>query len=282
MLPVHTNNTENATVQSFQRGAGRKCAAVPDSLHKVASVRRAFTVVVVSAAVGVSVAAGLAVAHHDNVPQAGEIIGYTPAAAPSSAAAPSPLPPLKLPVTQGRALLVSIVGDSLTAGRDASGPTKRFRNLVLAALGSGRTVSAEEATPASAPAASTAVIVPGGMDLVVLELGTSDVAKVAITPFAFGYQALVTSIRASSPHADLVCAGTWSADGAAYDAVVQRICTAAQGRYVPLSGLYAVAGDRGPPGVSGFYGVSDDVAPNDAGHRAIARALLAAVGIALN
>ena len=247
-------------------------------------MRRAFTVLLVCAAVAAFGVAGFVVAQHDTVPQAGEIIGYQPQLAPSATEpAPAPTPaPLQLPNTRGRALTVSIVGDSLTAGHYASGPARRFRNLVLSALEARGTVNAEEATPTGASTLSTAVTVPAGLDLVVLELGTSELASTDVRTFTNGYRALVTSIRASSPHAALVCAGTWSEQGAAYDAVIQQVCSAVDGRFVSLRGLYAVPTDRGPAGVSGFYGVSDDVAPNNAGHRAIARALLAAIGIRLN
>ena len=101
----------------------------------------------------------------------------------------------------------------------------------------------------------------------------SKVQAIALWPASFG---------ASSPHAALVCAGTWRGHGAAYDAVIQQVCSAVDGRFVSLRGLYAVGADRGPAGVSGFYGVSDDIAPNNAGHRAITRALLAAIGIGLS
>ena len=87
-------------------------------------------------------------------------------------------------------------------------------------------------------------------------------------------------MRVGSPNAAVVCAGTWSAQGIAFDAIIQQDCAAIRGHYVPLSGLYGVAANRAPEGALTFYGTADGVAPNDAGHRAIANALLKAIGVA--
>ena len=235
------------------------------------------------AAVVVTTGAGLVVNAHDTVAQAGQELGYTPPSptpSPVPTASPSPLP-LVLPDPKGRSLEVSIVGDSLTVGLYATGPTKRNRDLILAVLKRRGPVSALEATNTYSSTASTAVTVPSRLDLVVLELGTVDEKSVSAEAFRVSYGALVSQVRKTSPTADLVCVGTWSAAGGAFDAIINRACTAAGGRFVSLGGLYANSANRGPARVSGFYGFSDDIAPNNAGHRAIATAILAAVGLHL-
>ena len=198
---------------------------------------------------------------------------------PTSASGPAAI---ELPTVSGRALLLSIVGDSLATGHFASGPKTRYRALIISALQARGSVTAVEATTPAASTLSTTVTVPGGLDLVVLELGTDDLSRTTVAAFTSSYGALVSSVRKSSPHAALVCAGTWSALGAVFDAVIQRDCVAARGHFVSLASLFANPADRGPAGVAGYYGISDDVAPNDAGHRAIAGALLAAIGVPLH
>ena len=204
---------------------------------------------------------------------------------PPSSAASLPVPvtsnPLALPQPVGRPLLVSIVGDSIAAGRYASGPAERFDALILSTLSARGPVTPEQAAPTGTSGLSTAVSVPSGTELVVLEVGTDDMRVEGVTDFGTAFGALVASIQAASPNADLVCAGTWSATGGLYDAVIQRDCTDAKGRYVPLQALYDTPAYHGPAGASTYYGTSDGIAPNDAGHRAIAAALLGAVGLKL-
>ncbi len=200
---------------------------------------------------------------------------------PSATAPPIHVTAHPLTLPSGRTLQVSIVGDTIATGRYASSPDKRFRSLVLAALTARGPVSADEASRTGTSSLSTAVSVPPNMDLVVLELGTDDMRAASVTDFATAYGALVSSVLASSPQAALVCAGTWSATGGLYDEVIQRDCTMAKGRYVSLQALYDTPAYHGPAGVTGYYGISDGLSPNDDGHRAIASALLAAVGVKL-
>ncbi len=177
---------------------------------------------------------------------------------------------------------ISIAGDSIAAGHYASNPYATFRTLMYAALQARGAVNVQDPTTTALTATlSPALTVPAGMDLVVLELGTDDIPRTDVTTFGSAYSALVKNTRASSPNAALVCAGTWSANGSAFDAVIQRACTSANGTYVSLASRYADPANRDPAGVSTYFGVTDGLAPNDAGHRAIAAALLKPLGVAL-
>jgi acyl-CoA thioesterase-1 len=200
-----------------------------------------------------------------------------PTPSPTSAAQS---PALALPDTNGKPPAVSIVSDSIGAGDYASSADRPYRVLLETALRARGAITADD-VGAPAGSKSTNVKVPGGQDLVVLEVGTTDLSGTDLKTFTANYIGLVAATRASSPKAGLVCAGTWSRLGANFDAVIQAACDYADGAFVSLQPLYSDAANRGPAGVAGPYGTSDDEAPNDAGHRAIAAALLGAVGLNL-
>ena len=88
------------------------------------------------------------------------------------------------------------------------------------------------------PSAAARASVPANLDLVVVELGTDDMARTDATTFATAYAGLLLG---STP--------------------------------TPPTG--------GPPGQAGSCGASDDVDPDDTGHRPIATALLGAPGLTL-
>ncbi|HEX4432109.1 MAG TPA: hypothetical protein VHZ96_22755 [Frankiaceae bacterium] len=207
-------------------------------------------------------------------------VTVVPRPSASATATPAAVNPLNLP--SGRALLTTIVGDTIATGHFASSPDARFRTLVLGALAARGPVSPAEATRTGTSDLSTAVAVPANVDLVILELGTDDMRVESVSDFGMAFGALIASVHADSPNAALVCAGTWSATGGLYDQVIQRDCLAAKGRYVSLQALYDTPAYHDPAGGNGYYGISDGLAPNDAGHRAIAAALLGAVGVKLS
>lgn len=204
------------------------------------------------------------------------------ASAPSRAAPTTAALSLALPKPAGQALNVAIVGDDLAVGRYASSPDSRYRQLMLTALRNRGPVNLEVAYPTGSGGPSTAKTAPSDLDLMVVELGTDDMTSGTLALFTAGYDAYLVAVRAASPKAALICAGTWSHTGQAYDVVIEHACGFEGGRFVSLAALYGVASNRGPAGVTGFYGTSDDSAPNDAGHRAIAEALLAPIGLTVS
>jgi lysophospholipase L1-like esterase len=113
-------------------------------------------------------------------------------------------------------------------------------------------------------------------DVVILELGTNDAMKGDTTDFGQKYTALVRAVRAASPDAVLICAGSWQTNyrASGVDPTIAKTCTDAEGRYVPLNPLFNVTANRGPDKAKGVYGVGDNFHPNSKGHKAIAARLL--------
>lgn len=178
---------------------------------------------------------------------------------------------------------VLFAGDSLTAGAFAFSGKESFRGIVTSTLEEGGDV---EATRIGDSGLTTAEVFPQvasageGYNLVIVELGTNDVTRSTPRAFADDYRRFLDAIRDHSPDAVLLCTGIWGADSSqvrGMDVAVQRECTARGGGYVPLSSIYQDEGNRGPAGtLRPSDGVKlDDFHPNNAGHTAIAGALLA-------
>ena len=170
---------------------------------------------------------------------------------PSPEAGPSSVP---LPA-EGE-LSVLLLGDEIMSGVGASAVETRPYNLVTDAIGFQRIVDLigpelsvgdtgviEEATQDAAP-----------YDLVVLQLGTEDMADVAPDEFTDAYQLLTEEARASSPKGALVCLGVWAGpgDADAYDKSIEASCVEAGGVYIDVSGIYKRADSRGPVGRDGL------------------------------
>lgn len=253
--------------------------------------RRAWTIAASLVGVAAVVAASLVLSHGatpDAMPSAS---ATAPSATPTRTSSPRPSPsmtptPSPTPSTSTSGLLriprdakgnarVLVTGDSLAAGFFASTEAQGFSSLVTGALGrvTPTTVSRAHQTLSTVAGVTE---VPPDLDLAVIELGTNDVGiPTPLADFEAQYGDLLGRIRTSSPDAALVCLGTWTADGAAYDETIARVCAANAGRYVSLAGLFALPELHGPGGRDTFAGPGDDFHPNDAGHRAIADAVLA-------
>jgi lysophospholipase L1-like esterase len=187
---------------------------------------------------------------------------------------------------------ILFVGDSLTLGFAASAQANTYAARVVAAQGAVRigqdsqygisaiTVAAHLAKNEPLPRA----------DAVVIELGTNDHQDETGAAFASAYQAIVDAVRATSPHARLVCLGPWQPEDGPYPArwrVIQQVCASAGGVSVSLFALWRTWSLHGPVGrpvflrgTAGTPNVSDWFHPNDAGHAAIAQAVLAALALA--
>lgn len=183
--------------------------------------------------------------------------------------------PLTVPRGDDGVATVLVSGDSLSAAFFASTPEQGFVTLVADDLGP---VEITEAAQAHQTLTTVAAItdVPANVDLAIVELGTNDVGEqTPLADFDAQYGGLLDRIRSSSPDAAIVCLGTWTGWGGDYDSLIERACVGHGGRYVALGGLFRDTANRGPEGRETFLGAGDDFHPNDAGHRAIADAVLA-------
>jgi lysophospholipase L1-like esterase len=173
---------------------------------------------------------------------------------------------------------ILMTGDSLSGGFYASTPDKAFTEIVATTLGN------VEETDVSLLQGELIVVgrvntVPENLNLAVIELGTNDVGRTDIALFATQYQTLIDRITTTSPDVALVCAGVWRTDGNSYDRVIESICEAAGGRFLQMGGLFRQSGARGPAGVEGYRGLSDEFHPNDLGHALIAESILRIIGL---
>jgi lysophospholipase L1-like esterase len=188
---------------------------------------------------------------------------------------------------------ILFIGDSLTLGFAASTSKNSYAEIVAAALGGARigrggqygisavTVAGNLAAGRPLPRATA----------VVVELSTNDHADESTDTFSTAYQAILSAVRATSPRARLVCLGPWQSEdrpNAAHWQAIQTQCAAARGVSVSLFALWTTWSYHGPAGrvvylsgTAGIPGTSDWFHPNDAGHAAIAQAVLAALGSAL-
>ncbi|MHA4848578.1 SGNH/GDSL hydrolase family protein [Rhodococcus sp. MSC1_016] len=175
-------------------------------------------------------------------------------------------------------LKVLFLGDSLTFGLYASNDAAGYRPQLVEEIREGGPV--QELT-AGQVGGKVADITPqsyrsGGFSLAVVELGTADVNKTDLPTFETNYRNLLTSVRATSPDVEFLCAGTWqdSKLGDPYDQVIERLCLENGGAYVDLSSLFLGEGYRGPANLPKHGGISDNFHPNDYGYTAISDALL--------
>jgi lysophospholipase L1-like esterase len=198
----------------------------------------------------------------------------TPSAvsAPPTTAAPSPTPAALSSLRADGVLTTLFFGDGISAGLGASAPGTAFPALVTARLQADGPV--QQATVAGQGAgvrdAVSGAAASAPADLVVVEFGTNDLLQGRAQQFATDYPALLDAVRARSPNAVLLCAGTWAPASAAgpYDDVIRTACEAHAGRYVALSPVYEQPD---------AHAAGDETHPDDAGHRAIAEALIAQV-----
>ncbi len=113
-----------------------------------------------------------------------------------------------------------------------------------------------------------------------IELGTNDTEPP--DGFQTAYQQIVQTLHRANPTARIVCLRPWQdpTNGyqPAYWQTIQAACRDWPMVVVDLAAPYLDASPHGPGGGATYRGPRDWFHPNDAGHAAIARALLAALG----
>jgi lysophospholipase L1-like esterase len=183
----------------------------------------------------------------------------------------------------------TFVGDSLTAGFDASSRSKAYAQQLQSAWGIKVTVIAVPGSPASPDGSlyGPSILpylsrIPTDSSDVFVEEGTSDLGFSSNSQFDKNYMDLITRIRARAPNALIWCLGPWQDPGTinaaggsagAFDTIIQHACG---GDFIDIDRFYNGAGGeatRGPAGVQTQFGVSDDFHPNDWGNSLIAGAI---------
>lgn len=184
-------------------------------------------------------------------------------------------------VAAGAPLRVAFVGDSLDYGLYATQPDRGFHQLMVQAW---RAHGPVEDTPLDSLGGTVQnalgnTDIPKDQDLVVVELGTNDVARASHRTFRQDYETLLGRIRDASPDAALVCIGPWRPGDSAsrFDTIIKDLCEAQKGVFRSISDISENASMKGPADLPTFGGASDDFHPNDRGHRAIADRMLGAV-----
>jgi len=195
-----------------------------------------------------------------------------------------------------RALL--FIGDSLTGGYYATDQTHDYVAHVTADLGLPALYLSKHygirADEVQAEIQHGLAIPPAR--ITVVELGTNDFSGYSLvgahTPeglaaFTTAYRALLGEIRHVAPSTRLVCIGIWHVPGdtndlhetaGSYDQHIASACQAAHGTYVSLEAIAANGAYRGPVGQHTWLGLNDGWHPNDAGHTAIAAAIVHVLG----
>ncbi len=201
--------------------------------------------------------------------------------ADASPPAPSPMPSTAPATPSTDPLAVWFSGDSLTVGWHATTEAESFRSLVITGLADrvgDTTVTAR--VGATLQGVADEYGVPAGMDLAVVALGTND-AGTDPALFADQYTAYLDRVVEASPEAQIICLGAWQPTSlpgtSARDSAIGDACSAQDGTFVPLTGLFADASLRGPAGAPTWVGGADTFHPNSAGHRMIADKILASI-----
>jgi acyl-CoA thioesterase-1 len=177
---------------------------------------------------------------------------------------------------------VLYLGDSLTYGAFASAPAASYRALVDASLNQQTPIRSDFVGGSGKSSIDiTPNITDKAYDLVIVEVGTNDATNQPSGSISKNYDALLDKVRAASPNAQLICAGSWqtSYQASKVDGGIFASCRAHKGIFVPLQAYYQNANNRGPDKRQTFYGVADNFHPNDAGHKAIADAILSRITV---
>lgn len=188
------------------------------------------------------------------------------------------LKPIALERPAGRPLRVLVAGDSISQGRFATLANDAYVPNLKAKLSAGGEVQLDVIGNSGYTTPQVTPQVPQhAYDLVIAELGTNDAMKENPTQFGGDYRAFLTAVRAASPTATLICAGSWQTNfrASSVDPLIASTCTDFKGRYVALNPLFNDESNRGPDKSHGVYGTSDNFHPNSKGHAAIAETIAA-------
>lgn len=188
----------------------------------------------------------------------------------------------------GPPLRVLIVGASVSRGLGASTPGHDYASDLARMLDrrTGRTVKETVwSRPGATVQAAVGLSPPPDQRVVILQLSTNDfIAGTPLVLYQERLNELLDRVRATSPHASLLCLGAWERAAAidrvgvpvaAYDAIEKRACAAHGGGFLSPSPIFEHTAWRGPRGRATAFGRGDDFHPNNLGHLHLAEAILA-------
>lgn len=175
-----------------------------------------------------------------------------------------------------RGKLYVALGDSISAGRYATTPDRVFPALVARSLGMNLDVMAKSGAKAAFALPLLASIDQAHPALVTIELGTNDVGfNTAPADFSAQYETIVNSVSVSGTR--VLCIGSWLPSDV-IDAIIEQTCQRHGGTFVSLSGFYGDNSLHAQQGAPVYLGQADWFHPGNAGHSAIAQAILASLG----
>lgn len=183
-----------------------------------------------------------------------------------------------------RNLAALFIGDSLSNDSYTTAPELGWTSLVASGLGQSLPVDRSVvATNGQTTGDALSREYPANQDLVFVELGTNDVGRsTPLDEFARTYASLLSGVLEASPRAQIICLSPWNSveRSAEYAAAIDEACVAVGGRTTSISQIYTTQGMRAQVGDAYFGGLApDNFHPNDAGHRAIADAVLAWISV---
>ena len=168
------------------------------------------------------------------------------------------------------------LGDSISAGRFATTADQVFPALVARQLGMNLNLMAKSGARAAWALPLLASIDQAHPALVTIELGTNDVGfNTPAADFAAQYDAIVNAV--SLPGTRVLCIGSWL-PSTVVDSVIEETCERHGGTYISLAGFYGDNSLHAQDGAPVYLGRADWFHPGNAGHAAIAQAVLAGLG----
>ncbi len=188
---------------------------------------------------------------------------------------------IELTVEKGEPLRVSFIGDSMDYGLFSTEQRLGFHQLVVSEWRTSGPVTDQDpkAIGGTAGDVLTTSEFPQNQQLYVVTLGTEDAARVDRRLFRTQYERVLDRLRSASPDAALLCIGVWRPKEVAdiFDTIIKDLCEVRGGVFRSISDLSMNEQLKGPAGVFTFAGLSDNLHPNDLGHRQIADRVLDAV-----
>lgn len=168
------------------------------------------------------------------------------------------------------------LGDSISAGRFATTADRVFPALVAKDLGMNLNLMAKSGARAAWALPLLASIDQAHPALVTIELGTNDVGfNTPLADFSAQYETIVNAV--SQPGTRVLCIGSWL-PSSVIDGVIEQTCERHGATFVSLDGFYGDNSLHAQDGAQVYLGKADWFHPGNAGHAAIAQAVLASLG----